>query len=622
MYPSLAIIPRELISISPTLKHRYVALRNIALIVQKQPKVLMNDVKIFFCAYDDPIYVKMEKLEILVQLASERNIEQVLLELKEATTREVDVDFVKTAVRAIGRCAIKLPRAASRCINVLLELIKTKVTYIVQEAIVIIKDVFRKYPNHYESIIPTLCDSLTSLTEPGSKAAMIWIIGEYAEKIDNADESLQFFIDSFEDEDTSVQLQLVTAVVKLFLKKPKETKDMVKRILEMATEESDDADLKDRGYVYWRLLSADPKAAKAVVLAEKAVISDDSNQIEPQLLENLVRNLSTLSSVYHKPPEAFVSFVPHRVDIVVNNDDDESEDDSEDEEQQQQSEEEEEEQSEEEDSKAEDDMDDLLGLSFTDDSPTTTTTESDGLDDIFGMSSSPPAQQQQQQVELHSLASGKGLDLQGAIVCKNNGDLVFRMKFSDGGNGKFVIQFNKNPFGYQHQKGSFQPDASGMYDMPIGKSGQKVDKFTSGGIQAAMKAKNGQFEGTKYFYIPWELAAISNKSSGPVEKSKYGNIWKSKLDNQAQAMFGTLKTLDLNQIRDMLKNQNVFFVNQTEKSGNQSAQFYSMRLNNGKYILIELRFKQGIDACKTIVKSHDEAIAKWTLGAIQKLLQK
>ena len=39
-----------------------------------------------------------------------------------------------------------------------------------------------------------------------------------------------------------------------------------------------------------------------------------------------------------------------------------------------------------------------------------------------------------------------------------------------------------------------------------------------------------------------------------------------------------------------------------------------MRLNNGKYILIELRFKQGIDACKAIVKSHDEAIAKWTLG--------
>ena len=31
------------------------------------------------------------------------------------------------AVRAIGRCAIKLDQAAERCINVLLDLIQTKV---------------------------------------------------------------------------------------------------------------------------------------------------------------------------------------------------------------------------------------------------------------------------------------------------------------------------------------------------------------------------------------------------------------------------------------------------------------------------------------------------------------
>ena len=68
--------------------------------------------------------VKMEKLEIMVKLCSERNVEQVLLEFKEYAT-EVDVDFVRKSVRAIGRCAIKLERAAERCINVLLELIQT-----------------------------------------------------------------------------------------------------------------------------------------------------------------------------------------------------------------------------------------------------------------------------------------------------------------------------------------------------------------------------------------------------------------------------------------------------------------------------------------------------------------
>jgi AP-1 complex subunit beta-1 len=44
-----------------------------------------------------------------------------------------------------------------------------------------------------------------------------------------------------------------------------------------------------------------------VVLAEKPVISDTGSGLEPALLDVLLHNISTLSSVYHKPPEAFVS---------------------------------------------------------------------------------------------------------------------------------------------------------------------------------------------------------------------------------------------------------------------------------------------------------------------------
>ena len=52
---------------------------------------------------------------------------------------EVDVDFVRKSVRAIGRCAIKVEEAAERCVSTLLDLIQTKVNYVVQEAIVVIK---------------------------------------------------------------------------------------------------------------------------------------------------------------------------------------------------------------------------------------------------------------------------------------------------------------------------------------------------------------------------------------------------------------------------------------------------------------------------------------------------
>ncbi len=52
-----------------------------------------------------------------------------------------------------------------------------------------------------------------------------------------------------------------------------------------------------RRYVYWRLLSTDPEAAKDVVLAEKPVIADNSSALEPSLLQQLLHDLSTLASV-------------------------------------------------------------------------------------------------------------------------------------------------------------------------------------------------------------------------------------------------------------------------------------------------------------------------------------
>jgi vesicle coat complex subunit len=52
---------------------------------------------------------------------------------------EVDVDFVRKSVKAIGQTAVKIDAAAERCVNVLLDLIATRVSYVVQEAVVVMK---------------------------------------------------------------------------------------------------------------------------------------------------------------------------------------------------------------------------------------------------------------------------------------------------------------------------------------------------------------------------------------------------------------------------------------------------------------------------------------------------
>ena len=53
--------------------------------------------------------------------------------------QEVDVDFVRKSVSSIGQVAIRLQAAAQKCVEALLELVKLKVSYVVQEAVVVIK---------------------------------------------------------------------------------------------------------------------------------------------------------------------------------------------------------------------------------------------------------------------------------------------------------------------------------------------------------------------------------------------------------------------------------------------------------------------------------------------------
>ena len=75
LYKKMAPPLVTLLSSEPEIQ--YVSLRNINLIVQKRPYILAHEIKVFFCKYNDPIYVKMEKLEIMIKLASDRNVDQV-----------------------------------------------------------------------------------------------------------------------------------------------------------------------------------------------------------------------------------------------------------------------------------------------------------------------------------------------------------------------------------------------------------------------------------------------------------------------------------------------------------------------------------------------------------------
>ncbi|ESQ55006.1 hypothetical protein EUTSA_v10024360mg [Eutrema salsugineum] len=605
-----------LLSAEPEIQ--YVALRNINLIVQKRPTILAHEIKVFFCKYNDPIYVKMEKLEIMIKLASDRNIDQVLLEFKEYAT-EVDVDFVRKAVRAIGRCAIKLERAAERCISVLLELIKIKVNYVVQEAIIVIKDIFRRYPNTYESIIATLCESLDTLDEPEAKASMIWIIGEYAERIDNADELLESFLESFPEEPAQVQLQLLTATVKLFLKKPTEgPQQMIQVVLNNATVETDNPDLRDRAYIYWRLLSTDPEAAKDVVLAEKPVITDDSNQLDPSLLDELLANISTLSSVYHKPPEAFVTRLKTTVQKTEDEDYVEGSE---------------------------------TGYSETSGNPVegaasppgttgyvrkpapavaTPAPVPDLLGDLMGSDNAaivpvdePTTPSGPPLPIVLPASSGQGLQI-SAQLTRQDGQVFYSMLLENNSQSLldgFMIQFNKNSFGLAAvgplQVPPLQPGASARTMLPMELFQNMSAGPTNSLLQVAVK--NNQ-QPVWYFTDKIVLHALFSED-GRMERGTFLETWRSLPDsNEVQKEFPGITITSVESTLDLLAASNMFFIAK-RKNGNQDVLYLSAKVPRGVPFLIELTAMVGQPGLKCAVKTPTPEIAPLFFEAVEILFK-
>jgi len=602
---------------------QYVALRNINLIVQRRPSILSHEMKVFFIKYNDPIYVKMEKLEIMIMLASEKNFEHILNEFKDAA-QEVDVEFVRKAVRAIGRCAIKIDKAAERCIQVLLDLIQTKVNYVVQEAIVVIKDIFRKYPNRYESIIAKLCENLDTLDEPEAKASMIWIIGEYAERIDNANELLDSFLESFSDENTQVQLQLLTAIVKLFLKKPKDTQDMVQKVLNLATQETDNPDLRDRGYVYWRLLSTDPEAAKAVVLGEKPLISDSSIRMEDSLLDELISNISTLASVYHKPPETFVSKLKevasekkskkqkaYNDESLLGSEGGEERTPTTPRTPQQQS---------------GGGIFDLGDLGQSLPQQTTAPAQSsqprsllDDLDSILGGGPSTSTQKRGPAKEL-VLTPDKGNGMQVyACFARQNGQTLFDMTITNQSGGplsEFAIQFNKNSYGLapsQPQLAMLQSGQTG--DAPLFITTHPVMLPPPGTpfnnvIQMCLKNNTGKY----YFQMGVPIHSLFTES-GAVVREEYIPLWKSIPDEHFRDLPPV--NMDAESIQRKLQSSNLFFIARRTQQ-NLDYLYFSAKLLNDTVVLLELTLSPG--SCKACTRTKSPEVIPFFEQSVAQLL--
>lgn len=287
---------------------QFLVLRNVILLLLGRQQLVNFDVEKFFCLYDDQIYVKDTKLEIIYLLANEDNVSLVLQELEEYAT-EVDVAMARKAIRAFGNLAIKLTSAADECVNIICSLVSNGVPYVVQEAVSVMKNILRRYPNRFDFAIDDVVRHHKLIDEPDAKTAFIWILGQYCTKIKNVGAVFEQVLANYTEDPAEVQYAILTAAAKLYLFGVDKGENILLSVLKWATEESNNPDIRDRGFFYWRLLTADTsldeenfqKHTKQILLNPNPSISYDNENIDPTILEELELNIGSLASIYLKP---------------------------------------------------------------------------------------------------------------------------------------------------------------------------------------------------------------------------------------------------------------------------------------------------------------------------------
>jgi AP-4 complex subunit beta-1 len=282
----------------------YTCLQHVQLLLAKDTSSFSDSYQTFYCRYNDPPYVKMKKVELLTELCNADNAESIVNELGEYAA-DVNVLVAKQAIQAVGQISLQLSTRANTCVDKLLSLLTMDMDYITSETLVAMTNILRKFDDMIEVILPQLPTSFDSITDPEGRAALIWILGEYGESLPNTPYVLEELVNNVSEEAApEVKLQLLTAVMKMFMKRPPECQDMLGRLLEHAIDEEGDMDVHDRGMLYYRLLKHSVEEARRVVCGQHKVVAS-KNTVIPRL--SLFPEFNTLSVMYGKMSFDFIS---------------------------------------------------------------------------------------------------------------------------------------------------------------------------------------------------------------------------------------------------------------------------------------------------------------------------
>ncbi len=220
-----------------------------------------------------------------------------------------------------------VPGVVDGVCEALLECVEAEAEYVRAETVIVMQELLRVHPDRAAAVIPSLHRCLKRMEDPSGKAAVIWMIGEYGQLIDDAPYLLEPLIDGVRGEESvTVKCELLTATMKLFFKRPPEVQKMLGRLFKACLDEdagaggsgaagegsssssSSSALVHDRALLYFRLLRANVREAALVVgSGDRPPLGGFYDEASSEERDKIWGEFNTLAVLYGKPSSSFIS---------------------------------------------------------------------------------------------------------------------------------------------------------------------------------------------------------------------------------------------------------------------------------------------------------------------------
>jgi len=300
-------------AIQNTPEIQYSILCHIYFLILKGGRDTFSDFyKRFYAEYEEPLFIKKIKLKILVQIANDNNYFDILSEFEEYAN-EKSSTFGKYSIRKIGELALRVDSSLQAVIDILKKLLTQQVDYIVSESFCVLRDLIRKYPALINEFLHLIESSIQIISnDPRGLSALIFIIGEFGQNIENAPYILEY-LSKLEIHSSEFAYALLLAGCKLFFKSPGEMQPILGKIFELILNNYKDVDLRDRVYYYYNLMKKDINLAEYIICGQPNVVDYYYSEFDDDYIDQIFAEFNSLSIIYRKPEEKFIKYTPEDI---------------------------------------------------------------------------------------------------------------------------------------------------------------------------------------------------------------------------------------------------------------------------------------------------------------------